>query len=95
MFQFEKAHNINVCVRGVMFHFNNGNNLKKKINVSTGLLWAVGVTSRRMDAKNIEIFGHSMEWVGAASRRIYQQTKRRFVIQVCLFICLMHEMLIY
>lgn len=29
MCQFEKAHNINVCVRGVMFQFNNANNLKK------------------------------------------------------------------
>lgn len=38
-----------------------GDSLRVLHKILTGLLRAVGATSRRMDAKNSEILGHSME----------------------------------
>lgn len=39
--------------------------------LSKGVLRATGITSRAMDAKNIEILGHSVEWIGIASWRVH------------------------
>lgn len=49
---------------------------------TVGILWKIGSTSRRMDAKNIEIPRCAMERFGIASRRIHQQAKRRVFIKV-------------
>lgn len=57
---------------------------RKSINhpKRTGLLWAVGATSRRMDAEDFEIFRYSMERFRITSWRVYQQTKWCLIIKV-------------
>lgn len=56
------------------------------ISTYPGILRTIGDASGRMDAKNIEISRRPMEWIGVASRGVYQQAKWCFPIKVrCFF----------